>query len=32
MSDALPLVGRGFCFEDLRVGFHFRTVRLLKRK
>jgi acyl dehydratase len=27
MSDALPLVGRGFCFEDLRVGFRFRTHR-----
>jgi acyl dehydratase len=27
MSDAIPLVGRGFCFEDLRVGFRFRTHR-----
>ncbi len=27
MSDALPVVGRGFCFEDLRVGFRFRTHR-----
>src|SRR4051812_19120729 len=31
MSDAnrpvLQIVGRGFCFEDLRVGFRFRTHR-----
>ena len=27
MSEPLPLVGRGFCFEDLRVGFRFRTHR-----
>ncbi len=27
MSDALPVVGRGFAFEDLRVGFRFRTHR-----
>jgi acyl dehydratase len=27
MSEALPVVGRGFCFEDLRLGFHFRTHR-----
>jgi acyl dehydratase len=27
MSDAVPTVGRGFCFEDLRVGFRFRTHR-----
>jgi len=27
MSDALPVVGRGFCFEDLKVGFRFRTHR-----
>src|SRR3979411_3080166 len=27
MSDAIPLVGRGFCFEDLRTGFRFRTHR-----
>ena len=27
MSEALPVVGRGFCFEDLRVGFRFRTHR-----
>jgi acyl dehydratase len=27
MSDAIPLVGRGFCFEDLKVGFRFRTHR-----
>ena len=26
-SEALPVVGRGFCFEDLRVGFRFRTHR-----
>ena len=25
--EALPVVGRGFCFEDLRVGFRFRTHR-----
>ena len=25
--DALPVVGRGFSFEDLRVGFRFRTHR-----
>ena len=24
---ALPVVGRGFCFEDLRLGFRFRTHR-----
>jgi len=27
MSEALPVVGRGFCYEDLRVGFRFRTHR-----
>jgi len=27
MSEALPVVGRGFCFEDLRSGFRFRTHR-----
>ena len=27
MSEALPVVGRGFCFEDLRPGFRFRTHR-----
>ena len=27
MNEALPLVGRGFCFEDLRAGFRFRTHR-----
>ena len=27
MSEALPVVGRGFHFEDLRVGFRFRTHR-----
>jgi len=27
MSEALPVVGRGFCFEDLARGFRFRTHR-----
>jgi len=27
MSEALPVVGRGFAFEDLKVGFRFRTHR-----
>ena len=27
MSEALPVVGRGFYYEDLRVGFRFRTHR-----
>jgi acyl dehydratase len=27
MTDAVPVVGRGFSFEDLRVGFRFRTHR-----
>ncbi len=27
MSNALPVVGRGFCFEDLPVGHKFRTHR-----
>jgi acyl dehydratase len=27
VSEALPVVGRGFCFEDLSVGFRFRTHR-----
>ena len=26
-AEALPVVGRGFCFEDLRDGFRFRTHR-----
>ena len=26
-TQALPVVGRGFCFEDLRLGFRFRTHR-----
>ncbi|HEY5897230.1 MAG TPA: acyl dehydratase [Burkholderiales bacterium] len=26
-GDALPVVGRGFSFEDLRLGFRFRTHR-----
>ena len=26
-ADVLPIVGRGFCFEDLRAGFRFRTHR-----
>ncbi|HET7670702.1 MAG TPA: acyl dehydratase [Burkholderiales bacterium] len=26
-TEALPVVGRGFCFEDLRLGFRFRTHR-----
>lgn len=26
-ADVLPIVGRGFCFEDLRTGFRFRTHR-----
>ena len=26
-AEALPVVGRGFCFEDLRLGFRFRTHR-----
>ncbi|HTM62641.1 MAG TPA: MaoC family dehydratase N-terminal domain-containing protein [Burkholderiales bacterium] len=26
-ADVLPIVGRGFCFEDVRVGFRFRTHR-----
>jgi acyl dehydratase len=26
-AEALPVVGRGFCFEDLRAGFRFRTHR-----
>ncbi|MFN2643402.1 MAG: acyl dehydratase [Burkholderiales bacterium] len=26
-AEALPVVGRGFSFEDLRVGFRFRTHR-----
>jgi acyl dehydratase len=26
-AEALPVVGRGFCFEDLRVGFRFRSHR-----
>jgi acyl dehydratase len=27
MGDVIPVVGRGFCFEDLRPGFRFRTHR-----
>lgn len=27
MSDALPVVGRGYCYEDLKIGFRFRTHR-----
>ena len=27
MNEALPVVGRGFCYEDLKVGFRFRTHR-----
>ena len=27
MSEAVPVVGRGFAFEDLRPGFRFRTHR-----
>ena len=27
MSDPIPIVGRGYCYEDLRVGFKFRTHR-----
>jgi acyl dehydratase len=27
MSDALPIVGRGYCYEDLKPGFRFRTHR-----
>src|SRR5689334_25418574 len=26
-AEALPVVGRGFCFEDLRLGFRFRSHR-----
>ena len=27
MTEAVPVVGRGFCFEDLKTGFRFRTHR-----
>lgn len=27
MSAGVPVIGRGFCFEDLAVGFRFRTHR-----
>jgi acyl dehydratase len=27
MSGALPTIGRGYCYEDLAVGFRFRTHR-----
>ncbi len=27
MSAAVPVIGRGFCYEDLAVGFRFRTHR-----
>ncbi len=26
-AEVFPIVGRGFCFEDLRLGFRFRTHR-----
>src|SRR3954466_5949096 len=26
-AEVVPIVGRGFCFEDLRLGFRFRTHR-----
>ncbi len=26
-AEVFPIVGRGFCFEDVRVGFRFRTHR-----
>jgi len=32
MSDKLPVVGRGFAFADLRVGFRFRTHRRTLRE
>jgi acyl dehydratase len=27
MSEIVPIVGRGYCFEDLKAGFRFRTHR-----
>ena len=27
MSEVLPIIGRGYCYEDLKVGFRFRTHR-----
>ena len=27
MNEAIPTIGRGFCYEDLQVGFRFRTHR-----
>ena len=27
MSEILPITGRGYCYEDLKVGFRFRTHR-----
>jgi acyl dehydratase len=27
MSEVIPIVGRGYCYEDLKVGFRFRTHR-----
>ena len=27
MSDPIPVVGRGYCYEDLKAGFRFRTHR-----
>jgi acyl dehydratase len=32
VSDSIPVVGRGFAFEDLRVGFRFRTHRRTVRE
>ena len=27
MSNPIPIIGRGYCYEDLKVGFRFRTHR-----
>jgi hypothetical protein len=27
MGEILPIIGRGYCFEDLKLGFRFRTHR-----
>ena len=27
MSDAIPVIGRGYCYEDLKVGMRFRSHR-----
>ncbi len=27
MNEAIPITGRGYCFEDLKLGFRFRTHR-----